>query len=87
MIECIFITNYYVVTKDVHFAFSHFLPFQVGPIVMKAPNGTILKKEDGIALFLAQKVLSLVSKEEAIPYCLTSGHFEHVMMVSVEYEV
>ena len=60
--------------------------FQVGPIVMKAPNGTMLKKEDGVALFLAQKVITLVGKEKAIPFCLKSEHFEHVVMVSVEYE-
>ena len=71
---------------DVHFAFSCALLFQVGPIDMKAPNGTMLKKEDAVALFLARKVLKRVGIKRAIPFCLEYGRFEHVVMVSLDYE-
>ena len=75
------------VTEFVHYAFPYSQFWLAGFDDLRAPNGANLDKRDRVALYLAQKILGQVDKDDAIPYCLMSRDFDNVILVStVELE-
>ena len=69
------------VTEFVHYAFPYSQFWLAGFDDLRAPNGANLDKRDRVALYLAQKILGQVDKDEAIPHCLMS--FNNVILVSI----